>query len=59
VVGDDVLSRVDAGDNSGKRNPPVGRPTRDLADLWIFKVRKIVTLRAGGITRLDRIRVSV
>ena len=29
------------GDDGGKRNPPVGRPTRDLADLWIFKVRKI------------------
>jgi hypothetical protein len=40
VVGDDVLARVDASDDSGKRNPPVRRPTRDLADLWIFKVRE-------------------
>jgi hypothetical protein len=33
VVGDDVFARVDAGDDGGKRNPPVRRPTRDLAYL--------------------------
>jgi hypothetical protein len=48
VVGDDALSRVDAGYDGGERNPPVGRLTRGLE---FFILRKICPLPSWGITR--------